>query len=105
MMQNIEDNNIINKMYRTTSKIFMIMEFIIILFFFFVIRCSCNIPQFNPIPPVIILIAEIILYFVTRNRVDSRKKQIIMLAIYIFLLIIFSLVLVAIRNPHSIITP
>ena len=105
MMQNIEDNNIINKMYRTTSKVFMIMEFIIILFFFLVIRCSCNIPQFNPIPPVIILIAEIILYFVTRNRVDSRKKQIIMLAIYIFLLIIFSLALVAIRNPHSIITP
>ena len=35
MMQNIEDNNIINKMYRTTSKVFMIMEFIIILFFFF----------------------------------------------------------------------
>lgn len=65
------------------------------------IRCACGRAFFNPIPPIIILMIEIILYFITRNRVGTKKEQKMMVIVYIILLIIFCISLVAIQNPHN----
>ena len=90
-----------NKKYRSISKIIIILEIIIFLLFNMIIRCACGIPFFYSIPPVIILIIEIILYFITRNRVGIKKVQKWMFVVYIIQLIIFYISLVAIRNPHN----
>lgn len=92
-----------NKRYRTASKIFIVLEFLIFLFFNRVTRCSCGIPAFNSIPPMIVWIIEVILYFITRNRVDTKKEQKKMIIVYIILLIIFGIALIAIQNPHDLI--
>lgn len=90
-----------NKIYRTICKIIIILELLMFLFVNTFIRCSCGISTFNSIPPIIVLIINIIFYFITRNRVNTKKELKSMIIVYITLLIIFSIALVAIRNPHN----
>jgi len=42
-----------------------------------------------------------IFYFITRNRVGTKKEQKMMVIVYIMLLISFYISLVAIQNPHN----
>ena len=94
----IKDNQInYNKRYRIISKIFIILELLMFLFVNTFIRCACGRPFFNSIPPIIVLIIEIILYFITRNRVGTKQEQ----KKIVMLLIIFCISLVAIQNPHN----
>lgn len=98
----IKDNQInYNKRYRIISKIFIILELLMFLFVNTFIRCACGRPFFNSIPPIIVLIIEIILYFITRNRVGTKQEQKKIVIVYIMLLIIFCISLVAIQNPHN----
>ena len=64
------------------------------------IRCACGIPTFNAIPPIIVFIINVIFYFITRNRVDTKKDLKFMIIVYILLLMIFCISLVAIPNQH-----
>lgn len=98
----IKDNQInYNKSYKIISKIFIIFELLMFLFVNTFIRCACGRSVFNSILPIIVLIIEIILYFITRNRVGTKKEQKKMVIVYIILLIIFCISLVAIQNPHN----
>lgn len=90
-----------NKRYKIMSKIFIILELLMLLFVNTFIRCACGRAFFNQIPPIIMLMIEIILYFITRNRVGTNKEQKMMVIVYIILLIIFCISLVAIQNPHN----
>lgn len=98
---NLNKKNKFNKRYRNISKTFIIIECIIFLFFNIFVRCSCGIPFFNSIPPIIFLIIEIVLYFNTRNRVATKEQQKWMFIVYIILFIVFCICLVAIKNPHT----
>ena len=97
----IKDNKIdYNKRYRIISKIFISLELLMLLFVNSLIRCACGIPTFNAIPPIIVFIINVIFYFITRNRVDTKKDLKFMIIVYILLLMIFCISLVAIPNRH-----
>jgi len=71
----IKDNQIdYSKRYRIISKIFIVLELLLFLFVNTLIRCACGIPTFNAIPPIIVFIINVIFYFITRNRVDTKKE-------------------------------
>lgn len=97
----IKDNQIdYSKRYRIISKIFIVLKLLLFLIVNTLIRCACGIPTFNAIPPIIVFIINVIFYFITRNRVDTKKELKFMIIVYILLLMIFCISLVAIPNQH-----